>query len=195
MRFKKADRQPEGLPGMVVYEANGARNYFHDPIARSASIGIEDFHVVVSNRPWVFGNMLQADQCRIVTGLRPESPHDVVPVTRGCHGEAAIYEPQHAVAVRTLTGEQACPAGGAGWRGIVRMPEENPLLCKALEVGSGNGVSIRAGEAAGIVGMDVKDVGTPSRCRLRMKRLRDQGSSHRAGCRSLEEIPPAQKVP
>jgi len=58
----------------------------------------------------------------------------------------------------TLPGEETRPAGGTRWSGTIRLPEENAFRCQSLEARSRNRTTIRAGQTAGIVGMNVKNI-------------------------------------
>ena len=74
-------------------------------------------------------------------------------------GEAAVREAEHAVGMGALSGEQGGAAGGAGGRGAEGLAEEDAAGGEFLQVGGRHGVAERLQVAAGIVRMQVDDVG------------------------------------
>src|SRR3712207_5334038 len=83
--------------------------------------------------------------------------HDVLAVV--VQGEAAVGEPDHAVGVRVLPGQEARAAPGAGRGGAERLAEEHALLGEPLDVRGPYRVPVGADPAAGVVRVDVEDVG------------------------------------
>src|ERR1017187_1338112 len=92
----------------------------------------------------------------MVPGLAKRVQH--VPGVVG-HGKSAMRQTEHAVAMRALSGEQRCPAGRAGGRRAERLAEQNALGGELLKIGSRNRVAIWLEVSAGIVRMEIDDVG------------------------------------
>ena len=150
MRFKEAGVQEEGLRRTAVQKLDGERRHRRGiRILRPQQFIEADF----------FGgarDMLQACEDRMVSGIAQRVQH--VPRVIG-HGKSAMRETEHAVLVGALAGEQRRTAGRAGGRGAERLPEENALRGQLLNIGRGHRVAVRLKVAAGIVRMQIDDVG------------------------------------
>ena len=118
--------------------------------------------------------MLDAEQRRVVAG-GPQRVQDVLLVI--VEDEAAMRQSEHAVAVRAHAGEQAGAAGRAGRRGVEGLPEQDAFIGQSLQIRRRHGMSVGLQIAAGVVRMNIDDIG-PARARLR-----ERGGS-RAGDRS-----------
>src|ERR1022692_1887207 len=92
--------------------------------------------------------------------------------------EAAMGQSEHAVRMGAHAGQQAGAAGRAGGAGVDPPPEQPAWVREPLQIRRWYGVSIRLEVTAGVVRVDVNDVGT------RRGRLRKGG--RRAGYRSEE---------
>lgn len=152
MGLVEADLKPEGLRGAGAQKLKGGGGDLLDVIAGDGN------EVIVADEGGIGSDMLQADQRRVVAGLAAQSVDDVLLVIG--QAEAAVDQAQHAVAVRTAAGEQAGAAGRAGGRGAMRLAKTDSLIGQALQIGRDRRVAVGAGEAPGVMGVDVENIGS-----------------------------------
>ncbi len=129
-------------------------------------------HPVVADDVGPLRDVLLADQRRVVAD-RAQRVDDVVGVV--VQRPAAMREPEHAVGVGVLAGEQARAAGRARRGGAERLPEEDALLGQALDAGRRDGVAVRLHVAAGVVRVQVEDVRARHEARTVPRSLRRPG--------------------
>ncbi len=139
VRLEEPDRQEEGLAGRFAEQVDRHRRDVVDAVR----VDLDD--AVVADLVRALRDVLLADQRRAVAGV-PEAVHDVVAVV--VERPAAVGEPEHAVGVRVLAGQQAGAAGRARRRGAERLPEEHALLRQPLDPGCRDRRSRRAGRTA-----------------------------------------------
>jgi hypothetical protein len=141
-------------------------------------MGVEVDDVVVAEHAGVAREVLLADQPGPVAGVA-QRPDQVVAVV--VEREAAVGEPDHPVGVSPLAGEQARAAARARRRGAERLAEQQSLVGEPLDVRRRHRVPVRLHVAAGVVGVDVDEVGLHGQRREPLTIAYDQRGSR---CRS-----------
>ena len=110
--------------------------------------------------------MLDTGKGRDVS-VRFQDVHDVL--GRIVHAEPTMGEAQHAGGVRIHAGQEACPAGRAGWSSGKSFAEGDALFSELLKVRSGDCVTIRLDECAGVVRVKKDDVRSVHGCSVCMR--------------------------
>ena len=118
--------------------------------------GVEVDDVVVADVERVRRDVLLADEPRPVAGVA-EHVHEVA--LGMVQAVAAVREPEHAGRVRALAGEQRRPRPRAHRRGAERLAEQHALVGEVLDVRRGHRVPVGLHVAAGVVRVQVEDVG------------------------------------
>src|SRR5882757_1540944 len=80
--------------------------------------------------------------------------------------KSAVRQTEHAVLMRALTGQQSRAAGRASWSGVEGLPEQKSFASELLQIGRGYGVSVGLNVPAGIVRVQVENIGTRRSRRL-----------------------------
>ena len=151
MGLEEADRREEGLRRPAAQQlARGGRDRVD---LRRADVD----DVVVAERLRVAGDVLLADERRPVAGLAQR----VDEVARGV-GQLppAVGQARHPVDVRPLAGQQAGAAARAARRRAEGLAEEQPLVGQPLDVRRRDLLAVGLHVAAGVVGVQVDDVGS-----------------------------------
>ena len=147
--LEEADRHEERLRSTVAQrlESRSARRRPRD--------GCRPRHLVVADHARVLGDVLLADQDRVVAGLAQRVDQVLAVVVER---PAAVGEAEHAVVVAVLAGEQRRPAARAGRRRAERLAEQDALVGEQLDVRGRHLVAVGLHVAAGVVRVDVEDV-------------------------------------
>jgi hypothetical protein len=149
VRLEEADRREERLGRVAGEEVDSLRRDELDVRPADAP------DVVVAEHVDIVGDVLLADQLRVVAGSAQRVDH-VLRVVEQL--ESAMREPDHAVAVRVLTRHQARAAARAARRRGERLAEQDPLVREQLDVGGRDEVPVRLHIATGVVRVQVDDV-------------------------------------
>ncbi len=148
--LEEADIQEEGRAVSAAQEFHSAGG----DIGSRSGFGMKN--LVEADDLRIGGYVLQTCQHRTVPG-RTERVQDVLVVI--VQTEAAMRQAQHPVAVRALAGEESRPAGRARRSGAERAAEQHSLAGQALQIRRRDSVPERLQVAAGIVRMQINDVG------------------------------------
>ncbi len=148
--LEEADRHEPGLRRRLAQRLDRQRG---DELG---VVLVDRDDLVVADHPGVERDVLLADQDRAVAGGAQRVDPVLLVVVQL---PAAVGEAEHAVVVAVEPGEQAGATAGAGRRGAEGLPEEHPLVGQHLDVRRRHLEAVGLDEAAGVVRVDVEDVG------------------------------------
>src|SRR6185312_7733202 len=130
-------------------------------------------NLVIADGLRLRGDVLQPAKHGIVASLAQRIKYVVTIVVER---KAAMCEAEHSILVSALACQQAGTAGRARWGSAECGTEQNTFTRQLLNIRCRDCVTVRGNIAAGIVGMDVKNVG-----RLRCGRCRCADSAEEGG--------------
>ena len=97
--------------------------------------------------------------------MRPQPIHNMLLII--VEGKTAMGEAEHAVVVRAVSGEKSGAAGRTSGGRVKGLAKENTFGGELLEIGGRDIVTIGLDVAAGVVRVQVEDVGPIARGGLR----------------------------
>jgi hypothetical protein len=150
VRLEEADGEKERLRDRLAEYLDGDRRHRVDMSA------IDLDHAVVADHVGALGDVLLADEDRVVAG-GPQRVDDVLAVV--VQRPAAVGEPEHSVRVPVLPGQQARPRRRTRRRGAEGLAKKDPLVRETLYVRRRDGMPVGLHVAAGVMRVHVEDVG------------------------------------